>query len=81
MGEEPDAEGQGDDERRALMHEAYLRVLARPDGQHEVQTTYGEVLAVCQSNSAAWRWIDRNTGSGQADYDRHYRIRNSERFS
>lgn len=40
-----------------------------------------QVLSVCASNAAAWRWIDRNSGAGQADEDRHCRIRNSERFS
>lgn len=63
------------------MREDALKVVARPDGRHEVQTTAGDVLAVCATNAAAWRWIDRNTGEGRADTDQHYRIRNSERFS
>lgn len=63
------------------MREDALKVVARLDRQHEVQTTMGEVLAVCATNAAAWRWIDKHTGSGRADTDRHYRIRNSGNFS
>lgn len=64
-----------------LLREDALRVAARPDGRHEVQTVAGEVLAVCATNAEAWGWIDRHTSSGREDTDRHYRIRNSERFS
>lgn len=46
-----------------------------------IERNSGMVYAICDSNAAAWRWIDRNTGAGQADTGRHYRIRNSERFS
>lgn len=63
------------------MHEEALRVIARPDGKHEVQTLAGKVLTVCDSNAQAWRWIDHHTPEGQADTDRHYRIRESDRFS
>lgn len=63
------------------MREAALRVNARLDGKHEVQTMACEVLAICESNAQAWRWIDRNSGAGQADEDQHYRIRQSDRFS
>lgn len=64
-----------------LLREDALRVAARPDGRHEVQTVAGEALAVCATNAEAWGWIDRYTSSGRGDTDRHYRIRNSERFS
>lgn len=33
------------------MREAALRVVARTDGKHEVQTAGGDVLAVCDSNA------------------------------
>ena len=64
-----------------LLREDALRVAAYPDGRHEVQTVAGEALAVCATNAEAWGWIDRHTSSGREDTDRHYRIRNSERFS
>lgn len=63
------------------MREDALRVVARPDGKHEVRTVSGDVLAVCDSNSQAWRWIDRHSGAGQADDERQLRIRQSDRFS
>lgn len=63
------------------MLEMKLRVCARPDGKHEVQTVAGEVLAVCDSNAQAWRWIDRHSTGGQKDEDRQARIRKSDRFS
>lgn len=62
------------------MHEMLLRVVARPDGKHEVQTVTGDVLAVCDSNAQAWRWIDRHSIGGQKDEDRHLRIRQSGPF-
>lgn len=64
-----------------LLREDALRVAAYPDGRHEVQTVAGEALAVCATNAEAWAWIDRHTSSEREDADRHYRIRNSERFS
>ncbi|PZO63217.1 MAG: hypothetical protein DI498_13835 [Paracoccus denitrificans] len=63
------------------MREDGLRVVARLDGKHEVQTVAGEVLAVCDSNAQAWRWIDRHSIGGQKDEDRQLRIRQSDRFS
>lgn len=63
------------------MHEMLLRVVARPDGKHEVQTAGGDVLAVCENNAQAWRWIDRHSAGGQKDEDRHLRIRQSGPFS
>lgn len=63
------------------MNEAGLRVVPRDDGKQEVQTLAGEVLAVCATNAEAWRWIDRNAREGQADDERHLRIRQSGRFS
>ncbi|WP_353428920.1 hypothetical protein [Paracoccus denitrificans] len=63
------------------MRECDVKVI-QADGKWLVVNKFTDaVLATCDSNSAAWRWIDRNSGAGQADYDRHYRIRNSERFS
>lgn len=61
------------------MREDALRVVARSGGKHEVQTAGGDVLAVCDSNSQAWRWIDRHGEAGQADEDRQLRIRLSDR--
>lgn len=63
------------------MREDALRVVAAADGKHEVQTTRGDVLAVCDSNSQAWRWIDRHGAEGQADDERQLRIQQSDRFS
>lgn len=63
------------------MREDALSVAAYLNGEHKVQTTAGEVLAICATNAEAWAWIDRHAGSGREDTDRHYRIRNSERFS
>ncbi len=63
------------------MNEAGLRVVAREDGQHELQTLTGEVLAVCATNAEAWRWIDRRSVEGQDDAERHRRIRQSGRFN
>lgn len=63
------------------MREDALRVVARPGGKHEVQTMAGDVLAVCDSNSQAWRWIDRHGDEGKADDERQIRIRQSDRFS
>lgn len=63
------------------MREDALQVVARPDGKHEVQTAGGDVLAVCDSNARAWRWIDRHSIGGQRDEDRHLRIRQSGPFS
>jgi len=33
------------------------------------------------SNAGAWRWVDQQTSEDRADSDRHYRIRNSVKFS
>lgn len=63
-----------------MMDATHLRVHHRPDGKHEVRNAGGDVLAVCETNAAAWRWIDKHTLAGQEDTDRHYRIRASARF-
>lgn len=63
------------------MREDALRVAARADGRHEVQTVAGDVLAVCATNAEAWGWIERQSNEGRRDSDQHHRIRNSERFS
>ena len=63
------------------MHEAALRVHAREDGKREVRTLAGDVLAVCATDAEAWGWIDRHSAEGQADTDRHHRIRQSGPFS
>lgn len=63
------------------MDATHLRVYPTPEGKHEVRNAAGKVLAACESNAAAWRWIDKHTTDGQADTDRRHRIRNSERFS
>ena len=63
------------------MREAGLRVHAREDGRREVRTLAGDVLAVCATDAEAWRWIDRHSTEGQDDSARHYRIRQSSRFS
>ena len=63
------------------MREMTLRVVSRPDGKHEVQTVAGDVLAVCDSNAQAWRWIDRHSTEGQEADNRQLRIRQSDRFS
>lgn len=63
------------------MREAALKVVARPDGQHEVQTLAGEVLTVCATNAEAWRWIDLHSAEGQTDTDRHHRIRQAGPFA
>lgn len=51
-----------------------LRIHPRPDGKQEVRSAEGDVLAVCDTNASAWRWIDRHTSEGQADTERQYRI-------
>lgn len=66
---------------RGLFSEADLRVTQRDGKWLVTHKDDGMVLAACASNSAAWRWIDQNSGAGQADEDRHYRIRNSAPFS
>lgn len=58
-----------------------LRVVALGADRHEVQTQGGQVLAVCTSSAGAWKWIDRHQTEREADTDRHYRIRQSGRFS
>lgn len=63
------------------MREASLRVVPRPDGKHEVRTVAGDVLAVCDSNAKAWRWIDRHSVEGQNAEDRAIRIRQTDRLS
>lgn len=63
------------------MHEAALRVVSRDDGQHEVRTAGGDLLAVCATNAEAWAWIDRHSAEGQADTDRHRRVQRSEPFT
>ena len=67
--------------RLAPLSENMLAVVAANGKWLVMDKRTDKVLSVCDSNSAAWRWIDRNSGAGQADYDQHYRIRNSERFS
>ena len=71
-----------DDDRSARLIREIDLIVMQADGKWQVMEKWTDrVLTVCDSNSAAWQWIDRNSGAGQTDYDRHYRIRNSERFS
>lgn len=58
------------------------QVKADDSGCYHVVNEHGDILASgFATNAEAWAWIDRRSQEGRDDQDRHYRIRQSDRFS